>query len=234
MTLMNTLITQNKKTWWVFPKIAALVSRLLIHKQRKPLIMGTYMIYRNSIMAWGCKYPSLIANMGQTPEWSERGQLQAHTGWPEKYRPQRWSMGACRPCRISFLCTQSRNWKHVVVSEKQKFVGVEKVEDNDEDINQFEEMPLFTNLMNIKHIEKDFNKNLMPYLWKGGNGKFVWKWCITFHINVSIYLYKIECVSYFLATKFVSHMPYIDLVFCSSCHVVDRSYTVARWKWNWK
>jgi hypothetical protein len=46
------------------------------------------------------------------------------------------------------------------------------VEDNDEDINQFEEMPLFTNPMNIKRIEKDFDKNLMPYMRKGGKGKF--------------------------------------------------------------
>jgi hypothetical protein len=29
------------------------------------------------------------------------------------------------------------------------------VEDNDEDINQFEEIQLFTNPINIKHIEKD-------------------------------------------------------------------------------
>jgi hypothetical protein len=32
------------------------------------------------------------------------------------------------------------------------------VEDNNEDINQFEEMPLFTNPMNIKHIEREFDK----------------------------------------------------------------------------
>jgi hypothetical protein len=37
------------------------------------------------------------------------------------------------------------------------------VEDNDEDVNQFEEIPLFTNPMNIKHIEKD-DKNLLFYL----------------------------------------------------------------------
>jgi hypothetical protein len=63
--------------------------------------------------------------------------------------------------------------KHVVVSEKQKIVRVEKVEYNDEDINQFEEMLLFTNPMNIKHIEREFDKNLMPYMRKGGNGKVV-------------------------------------------------------------
>jgi hypothetical protein len=38
------------------------------------------------------------------------------------------------------------------------------VEDNDEDVNQFEKMPLFTNSMNIKNIEKDFDKNLMLYM----------------------------------------------------------------------
>jgi hypothetical protein len=47
------------------------------------------------------------------------------------------------------------------------------VEDNDEDVNQFEEMPLFTNPMNIKHIEKDFDKNFLLYMRKGGKGKFL-------------------------------------------------------------
>jgi hypothetical protein len=56
--------------------------------------------------------------------------------------------------------------KHVVVSENQKIVRVENVEDNDEDANQFEEMSLFINLMNIKHIEREFDKNLMPYMRK--------------------------------------------------------------------
>jgi hypothetical protein len=53
--------------------------------------------------------------------------------------------------------------KHVV-SGKQKIIEVENVEDNDENVNQFEEMSLFTNPMNIKRIEKDFNKNLMLYM----------------------------------------------------------------------
>jgi hypothetical protein len=63
--------------------------------------------------------------------------------------------------------------KHIVISGKQKIVCVEIMEDNNEDINQFEEMPLFTNLMNINHIEREFDKNLMPYMRKGGNGKVV-------------------------------------------------------------
>jgi hypothetical protein len=42
--------------------------------------------------------------------------------------------------------------KHVVVSAKQKIVRVENVEDNDKDVNQFKEIPLVTNTMNIKQI----------------------------------------------------------------------------------
>jgi hypothetical protein len=86
--------------------------------------------------------------------------------------------------------------KHVVLSAKQKIIRDENVKDNDEDVNQFEEMTLFTNPINIKHIEKDFDKKLMPYMRKGGNGNFVWKLCITFHINVGICLYGFEFVSY--------------------------------------
>jgi hypothetical protein len=63
--------------------------------------------------------------------------------------------------------------KHVVVSAKQKIIRVENVEDNDKDVNQFEEMLLFTNPVNIKHIEKDFDKKLVPYMQKDGNGKFI-------------------------------------------------------------
>jgi hypothetical protein len=57
--------------------------------------------------------------------------------------------------------------------ENKKIVGIENVEDNDEDVNQFKEMSLFTNPMNNRHIEKDFDKNLIPYMRKGGNRKFV-------------------------------------------------------------
>jgi hypothetical protein len=54
-----------------------------------------------------------------------------------------------------FYILDPETGKHVVVSPKQKMVGVENMEDNDENVNQFKEMSLFTNLMNIKHIEKD-------------------------------------------------------------------------------
>jgi glucose dehydrogenase len=72
-----------------------------------------------------------------------------------------------------FYVLDPETGKHVVVSTKQKIVGVKNMEDNNEDVKQFKEMPLFTNPMNMKHIEKDFDKNLMPYMQKGGNGKFI-------------------------------------------------------------
>jgi hypothetical protein len=72
-----------------------------------------------------------------------------------------------------FYVLDPETGKHIVVRGKQKIIGVENVKDNDEDVNQFEEMPLFTNPMNIKHIEREFDKNLMLYMWKGGNGKVV-------------------------------------------------------------
>jgi hypothetical protein len=37
-----------------------------------------------------------------------------------------------------FYVLDPETMKHVVVSGKQKFVGVENVEDNDKDVNQFE------------------------------------------------------------------------------------------------
>jgi hypothetical protein len=37
-----------------------------------------------------------------------------------------------------FYVLDSKTGKHIVVSGKQKIVGVDNVEDNDEDVNQFE------------------------------------------------------------------------------------------------
>jgi hypothetical protein len=62
-----------------------------------------------------------------------------------------------------FYVLNPKTGKHVVISRKQKIVGVENVEDNDEDVNQFEEMSLFTNLMNIKCIEKDWQVSFALY-----------------------------------------------------------------------
>jgi hypothetical protein len=65
-----------------------------------------------------------------------------------------------------FCVLDTETGKHIAVFGKQKIIGVENV-------NQFEDMPLFCNPMNIKHIEKHFDKKLMPYMRKGGNEKSV-------------------------------------------------------------
>jgi hypothetical protein len=72
-----------------------------------------------------------------------------------------------------FYILDTETGKYIIVFGKQKIVGVDNMKDNDEDVNQFKEMPLFTNPMNIKHIEKDFDKNFLLYIQKGGKGKFV-------------------------------------------------------------
>jgi hypothetical protein len=72
-----------------------------------------------------------------------------------------------------FYVLDPETGKHIIISRKQKIIGVDNMKDNDEDVNQFEEMSLFTNPINIKHIEKNFDKNLLLYMRKGGKGKFV-------------------------------------------------------------
>jgi hypothetical protein len=47
---------------------------------------------------------------------------------------------------------------------EKNIVGVENVKDNDEGVNRFEEMSLFTNVVNIKRIEKDIDKKPMLYM----------------------------------------------------------------------
>jgi hypothetical protein len=82
-------------------------------------------------------------------------------------------MGACRPCRTSFSVLDPDTGKHVVVSGKQNIVRVENMEDNNDDVNQFEEMPLFTNLMNIKNIKKALTRIFAIYA-----KRWQWKICI--------------------------------------------------------
>jgi hypothetical protein len=111
--------------------------------------------------------------MDKTPEWCERRQLWTYTVDLKNlgHKDESWVL-ADRDTQL-FYVLDPETGNHIVVSGKQKIVGVDNVEDNDEDINQFEEMPLFTNPMNIKHIEKDFDKNLLLYMRKGRKENFV-------------------------------------------------------------
>jgi hypothetical protein len=61
----------------------------------------------------------------------------------------------------------------VVISGKQRIVGVDNMEDDDDDYNGYEDMTLLTSPMNIKHVEKTINKKLMPYTRSCGKGIFL-------------------------------------------------------------
>ena len=64
---------------------------------------------------------------------------------------------------------------HVVISRKQKIVGVENVGDQDEEYNKYEEMFVFNGPERIKRVEKKIDKNLKPYMRKNGSSwKIVW------------------------------------------------------------
>jgi hypothetical protein len=67
-----------------------------------------------------------------------------------RHKDDLWVLADCVAQFFFVLDPETR--KHVVVYAKQKNVRAKNVEDNDEDINQFKEMPLFTDPMNIKHI----------------------------------------------------------------------------------
>jgi hypothetical protein len=93
------------------------------------------------------------------------------------------------------------------------------VEDNDKDINQFEVMPLFTNPMNIKHIEKDFDNNLMPICEKVAT-EILYENYVSHFVLILVFIYmelNLSHISYLYMC--LSHMSYMDLVFCSSCRV---------------
>jgi hypothetical protein len=161
---MSTLITLKKKIRRVLPKIVAFASESIDPQGLKTTYYGyiqdiwelDYSL-RIRIPIFRCqwiKHPNgvNVDNYGLT--------LVNLKNLGHKDDP--WVL-ADRVAQI-FYVLDPKTGKHIVVSEKQKNVGVDNMEDNDEDVNQFEEMSLFTNPMNIKHIEKDFDKNLLLYM----------------------------------------------------------------------
>jgi hypothetical protein len=74
--------------------------------------------------------------MGQILKWCERRQLWADTLVDLKnvgHKDDSWVL-ADRVTQI-FYVLDIETRKHIVVSTKQKIIGVENVEDNDEDVN---------------------------------------------------------------------------------------------------
>jgi hypothetical protein len=63
--------------------------------------------------------------------------------------------------------------KHIIVPHKQRVVGVDNMED-EEDYNQFDEVPFFVEATRINIVETKISfSNVIPYARTDGEGKLV-------------------------------------------------------------
>jgi hypothetical protein len=89
------------------------------------------------------------------------------------YKDDPWVL-AERVAQVFYVLDPANENMHVVISGKQKIVGVENVGDEDEEYNQYEHMSVFTNPERIKRVEKKIAKDLKPYMRQDDRaGKFV-------------------------------------------------------------
>jgi hypothetical protein len=70
---------------------------------------------------------------------------------------------------VFYVLDPANEKMHVVISRKQKNVGVENVGDEDEEHNKYEEMSVFNGSERIKRVEKKIDKNLKPYMRKNSS-----------------------------------------------------------------
>ena len=82
------------------------------------------------------------------------------------YKDDPWVLAEC-VAQVFYVLDPADEKMHVVISGKQKIVGVENVGDQDEDYN--EEMFVFNGPERIKRVEKKIDKNLKPYMQKNGS-----------------------------------------------------------------
>jgi hypothetical protein len=79
-----------------------------------------------------------------------------------------WVLVECA-AQVFYVLDPADEKMHVVISGKQKNVGVENVGDEDEEYNKYEEMFVFNGPERIKRVEKKIDKNLKPYMRKNGS-----------------------------------------------------------------
>jgi hypothetical protein len=84
------------------------------------------------------------------------------------YKDDPWVLAEC-VAQVFYVLDPADEKMHVVISGKQKIVGVENVGDQDEEYNKYEEMFVFNGLGRIKRVEKKIDKNLKPYMRKNGS-----------------------------------------------------------------
>lgn len=74
--------------------------------------------------------------------------------------------------QVFYIIDPANEKKHVVVAGKQRIVGVENVED-EEEYNQFDDVPPFGDPGKIKLVEATLDRSVMPYMRLDGVGKTV-------------------------------------------------------------
>lgn len=84
------------------------------------------------------------------------------------YKDDPWVLAEC-VAQVFYVLDPADEKMHVVISGKQKIVGVENVGDQDEEYNKYEEMFVFNGPERIKRVEKKIDKNLKPYMRKNGS-----------------------------------------------------------------
>jgi hypothetical protein len=84
------------------------------------------------------------------------------------YKNDTWVLAEC-VAQVFYVLDPADEKMHVVISGKQKIVGVENVGDGDMEYNKYEEMFVFNGPERIKRVEKKIDKNLKPYMRKNGS-----------------------------------------------------------------
>jgi hypothetical protein len=75
--------------------------------------------------------------------------------------------------QVFYILDPKGEKKHIVVPSKQRVVGVDNMED-EEEYNQFDEVPFFVETTRINIIETKISySNVIPYARTDGAGKFV-------------------------------------------------------------
>jgi hypothetical protein len=84
------------------------------------------------------------------------------------YKDDPWVLTEC-VAQVFYVLDPADEKMHVVISGKQKIVGVENVGDGDKQYNKYEEISDFNGPERIKRVEKKIDKNLKSYMRKNGS-----------------------------------------------------------------
>jgi hypothetical protein len=80
---------------------------------------------------------------------------------------------ASNVAQVVYILDLKDEKKHIVVPSKQQVVGVDNVED-EEEYNQFDEVPFFVDTTTINIIETKISySNVIPYACTDGEGKLI-------------------------------------------------------------